>query len=206
MAAIAPIRRLTGRAVVIPGDDIDTDRIIPARFLRCVTFDDLAEGLFFDVRFDPDGTPTGHPLDRPAHAGASVIVSGRNFGCGSSREHAPQSIARAGFQAVVAGSFAEIFFANATTLGLVCLALDDASLAAVQAAVQADPSAELVIDVADASLSIGGTTYPGRLPDTARSALLAGRYDPLAELLAADDAIGAVAARLPYVQPSGGAA
>ncbi len=206
MAAIAPIRRLTGRAVVIPGDDIDTDRIIPARFLRCVTFDDLAEGLFFDVRFDPDGTSTGHPLDRPAHAGASVIVSGRNFGCGSSREHAPQSIARAGFQAVVAGSFAEIFFANATTLGLVCLALDDASLAAVQAAVQADPSAELVIDVADASLSIGGTTYPGRLPDTARSALLAGRYDPLAELLAADDAIGAVAARLPYVQPSGGAA
>ena len=204
MAAIAPIRRLTGRAVVIPGDDIDTDRIIPARFLRCVTFDDLAEGLFFDVRFDQDGAPTGHPLDRPEHAGASVMVSGRNFGCGSSREHAPQSIARAGFQAVVAGSFAEIFFANATTLGLVCLALDDASLAAVQAAVQADPREELVIDVADASLTIGGTTYPGTLPEAARSALLAGRYDPLAELLDADDEIRAVAARLPYLQPSGG--
>ena len=204
MAAIVPIHTVTGRGVLIPGDDIDTDRIIPARYLRCVTFDDLAEGLFFDVRFDQDGTPTGHPLDRPEHAGASVMVSGRNFGCGSSREHAPQSIARAGFQAIVAGSFAEIFFANATTLGLVCLALDDASLDAVQTAVRDDPSAELLIDVADASLTIAGRTYRGTLPETARSALLAGRYDPLAELLDADDEIRAVAARLPYLQPSGG--
>lgn len=202
MAGLAPIRQVVGRGVVIHGDDIDTDRIIPARYLRCVTFDDLAEGLFADVRVDQDGRPTGHPLDAPERAGASVMLSGRNFGCGSSREHAPQSIARAGFRAVIAGSFAEIFFGNATTLGLVCLALDDADLAAVQAAVDADPAAELTIDVADASVRIAGRTHRGRLDDAAQRALLSGRYDPLAELLAGEDAIARVAATLPYVGPA----
>ena len=205
MAGLAPIRQVVGRGVVIHGDDIDTDRIIPARYLRCVTFDDLAEGLFADVRVDEDGRPTGHPLDAPERAGATVMLSGRNFGCGSSREHAPQSIARAGFRAVIAGSFAEIFFGNATTLGLVCLALDEADLAAVQAAVDTDPAAELSIDVAEASVRVAGRTYQGRLPDTASSALLAGRYDPLAELLAADDAIARVASALPYVGGAGAA-
>lgn len=204
MAALAPIRSVVGRAVAIPGDDIDTDRIIPARFLRCVTFDDLAEGLFRDERVDDDGRAVGHPLDRPEHADASVMVSGRNFGCGSSREHAPQSIARAGFRAVIAGSFAEIFFGNATTLGLVCVALDDDALAALTAALKATPGAELTIDVERASVRLGDTTFQGRIPDTARHALLAGRYDPLAELLAGDDAIAAVAASLPYVQVVGG--
>ena len=205
MAGLAPIRQVVGRGVVIHGDDIDTDRIIPARYLRCVTFDDLAEGLFADVRIDEDGRPTGHPLDAPERTGATVMLSGRNFACGSSREHAPQSIARAGFRAVIAGSFAEIFFGNATTLGLVCLALDEADLAAVQAAVDTDPAAELSIDVADASVRVAGRTYQGRLPATASSALLAGRYDPLAELLAADDAIARVASSLPYVDGAGGA-
>lgn len=206
MAALAPIRSVTGRAVVISGDDIDTDRIIPARFLRCVTFDDLAEGLFFDERFDDDGRSVGHVLDRPEHAGATVMISGRNFGCGSSREHAPQSIARAGYRAVIAGSFAEIFFGNATTLGLVCVALDDADLAALSAAARAKPAAELSIDVASANVQLGDETFQGRIPDTARSALLAGRYDPLADLLAADDAIAGVAASLPYVRASTGGA
>ena len=203
MAALAPIDAVRGRAVVVAGDDIDTDRIIPARFLRCVTFDDLAEGLFFDERFDQDGRPTGHPLDAPEHAGANILVSGRNFGCGSSREHAPQSIARAGFRAVVAGSFAEIFFGNATTLGLVCLALDEAALARVSAVVRADPGLELEIDVADASLRVGGSRYAGRLPDATRSALLSGRFDPLADLLAGADAVADLAAGLPYVRAEG---
>ncbi len=205
MAAIAPVRTVVGRGVVVHGDDIDTDRIIPARFLRCVTFDDLAEGLFVDVRFDEDGRPTGHPLDAPERAGATVMVSGRNFGCGSSREHAPQALARAGFRAVIAGSFAEIFFGNAPTLGMVCLALGDADLAAVQAAVDADAAAELVIDVDEASVRVAGHTYRGHLPDTARSALVKGSYDPLAELLGADAAIGAVADALPYVRAGGAA-
>jgi 3-isopropylmalate/(R)-2-methylmalate dehydratase small subunit len=205
MAVLAPVRSVTGRGVVIAGDDIDTDRIIPARFLRCVTFDDLAEGLFRDERVDDDGRQVGHPLDRPEHAGATVMISGRNFCCGSSREHAPQSIARAGFRAVIAGSFAEIFFGNATTLGLVCLALDDDALAALAAAVRASPEAELEIDVERASVRVGDASFQGRIPDTARSALLAGRYDPLADLLAGDEAIAAVAASLPYVRGGGGA-
>lgn len=197
--ALEPILHVRGRGVVVPGDDIDTDRIIPARFLRAITFDGLGEVLFQDERWGQDGRALGHPLDRPERRGATVLLSGRNFGCGSSREHAPQSIVRAGFRAVIAGSFAEIFFQNATTLGMVCLALGDDDLAAVQAAVEADPTAELALDVATASVTVAGRRHAGTLPATARDALTSGRYDPLAELLAHDAAVAAVAARLPYV-------
>jgi 3-isopropylmalate/(R)-2-methylmalate dehydratase small subunit len=197
--ALEPILQVAGRGVVVPGDDIDTDRIIPARYLRAITFDGLGEFLFQDVRQDEDGRPLGHPLDRPERQGATVLLSGRNFGCGSSREHAPQSIVRAGFRAVIAGSFAEIFFQNATTLGMVCLALGDDDLAAVSAAVEADPAAELTIDVAAASVTVAGRDYLGTLPATARDALTRGRFDPLAELLEHDAAVAATAARLPYV-------
>jgi 3-isopropylmalate/(R)-2-methylmalate dehydratase small subunit len=197
MAPLAPITLIAGRGVVVRGDDIDTDRIIPARYLRCVTFDDLGEALFWDVRHDDDGRRVGHPLDDPRSAGATIMLSGRNFGCGSSREHAPQSIRRAGFQAVVAESFAEIFFGKATTIGLVCLAPDRAALESVARAVEADPSLELELDVAAATLRAGDTRHAGRIPESARGALVEGRFDPLAELLAGDEAIAGVAARLP---------
>ena len=197
--ALEPVLQVRGRGVVVPGDDIDTDRIIPARYLKAITFDGLGEFLFQDVRFAEDGRSLGHPLDHPDRRGASVLLSGRNFGCGSSREHAPQSIARAGFRAVIAGSFAEIFFQNATTLGVVCLALDPDDLAAVSAAVEADPEAELTIDVVAATVTVAGRTHAGALPATARDALARGRYDPLAELLEHDAAIAATAERLPYV-------
>ena len=197
--AIAPIQTVRGRGVVVPGDDIDTDRIIPARYLRCVTFDDLGQWLFWDVRHDEDGAPTGHPLDEARHAGASVLISGRNFGCGSSREHAPQSIRRAGFHAVVAESFGEIFFGNATTLGLVCLTLGGDDLAAVARSVGADPAQSLLIDVDAATVRLGERVYQGSIAASARRALSEGRYDPLAELLSADDAVRAVAERLPSV-------
>ncbi|MFO8150168.1 MAG: 3-isopropylmalate dehydratase small subunit [Trueperaceae bacterium] len=197
--ALEPILHVRGRGVVVPGDDVDTDRIIPARYLRAITFDGLGEFLFQDVRFTEDGRPLGHPLDRPERQGATVLLSGRNFGCGSSREHAPQSIVRAGFRAVIAGSFAEIFFQNATTLGMTCLALGDDDLAAVAALVEADPAAELTIDVAAATVTVGGRSYAGSLPATARDALIRGRYDPLVELLEHDAAIAATAERLPYV-------
>ncbi len=201
--ALEPILTVRGRGVVVPGDDIDTDRVIPARYLRAITFDGLGEFLFQDVRWAEDGRSLGHPLDRPERQGATILLSGRNFGCGSSREHAPQSIVRAGFRAVIAGSFAEIFFQNATTLGLVCLALGDGDLADVGAAVEADPAAELAIDVVASSVAVAGRRYAGTLPATARDALTRGRFDPLAELLENDAAIAATAGRLPYV--SGGA-
>lgn len=197
--ALERILRVRGRGVVVAGDDIDTDRIVPARFLRAITFDGLGEVLFEDVRRGEDGRSLGHPLDDPERRGATVMLSGRNFGCGSSREHAPQAIRRAGFEAVIAGSFAEIFFQNATTLGLVCVALDDDALRAATAAVTGDASAELEVDVGAATVTVAGRTYPGHLPATARDALTRGRYDPLAELLANGDAIDATAARLPYV-------
>ncbi|HEY3592534.1 MAG TPA: 3-isopropylmalate dehydratase small subunit, partial [Polyangiaceae bacterium] len=114
--ALAKIQQVTGRAVPVPGEDLDTDRIIPARFLRCVTFDGLGEHLFRDERFRQDGTMTDHPLNDPRYQGATILVAGRNFGCGSSREHAPQSIAKYGIRAMIAESFAEIFFGNSTAL------------------------------------------------------------------------------------------
>ena len=113
--ALAKITEVTGRGIHVPGDDIDTDRIIPARFMKCVTFDGLGEYLFHDVRFDEDGNPKIHSLNDPVYENASIIISGSNFGCGSSREHAPQSIYRAGFRAVIAGNFAEIFFNNSSS-------------------------------------------------------------------------------------------
>ena len=106
------ISQVRGQAVNVPGDDIDTDRIIPARFMKCVTFDGLGEYLFHDVRYDSKGQPRDHSLNDPRFANASIMLSGTNFGCGSSREHAPQSLYRAGFRAIIAGNFAEIFFGN----------------------------------------------------------------------------------------------
>ncbi|MDC0291584.1 3-isopropylmalate dehydratase small subunit, partial [Akkermansiaceae bacterium] len=120
--AIAPITQVSGTAVPIPGADIDTDRIIPARFMKCVTFDGLGEYAFYDVRFDPEsGEKTDHPLNDERFDGASILVAGINFGCGSSREHAPQSLTKYGFSAIIAESFAEIFYGNSTTLGLPCV-------------------------------------------------------------------------------------
>ena len=119
------ISQVSGQAVYVPGDDIDTDRIIPARFMKCVTFDGLGEYLFYDMKFKEDGSKKEHPLNDPRFINASIMLSGSNFGCGSSREHAPQSLYRAGFRAVIAGNFAEIFFGNSINLGMPCISLSD---------------------------------------------------------------------------------
>lgn len=116
--ALNPVNTITGTAVPVPGADMDTDRIIPARFLKCITFDELAGTMFWDERFNADGSSKGHPIDDPRFKGASIILGGENFGCGSSREHAPQAIKRSGIKAVVAETFAEIFFGNSTGIGL----------------------------------------------------------------------------------------
>jgi 3-isopropylmalate/(R)-2-methylmalate dehydratase small subunit len=183
--SLRSIRSVQGRAVVVSGDDIDTDRIIPARYLRCVTFDGLGEALFYDERFTEAGDPKRHPLNEVRAEGATILVSGSNFGCGSSREHAPQSIARAGFEAVVAESFAEIFFGNSTTLGLVCAAVSAADLARL-----------LTLDVAAKELRAGEEVLPVRIPESAHEALIDGFWDPLGELLEGADAVRAAAARL----------
>jgi len=183
VSAFQPVVRVSGTAVAVPGDDIDTDRIVPARFLKAVTFDGLGDALFYDERHAPDGGKKGHPLDDPARAGATVMVTGANFGCGSSREHAPQAIRRAGFRAVVGGSFAEIFFGNATGIGLACVRLEEGDLADLTRRVQEDPTLVVTVDLEAMRVEAGGRGYAASMPESARTALVTGTYDPLAELL-----------------------
>lgn len=197
--SIASISHVHGTAVPVPGADIDTDRIIPARFLKCVTFDDLAEGMFYDVRFDRDGNSLGHPVDDPRFAGASIMLVGPNFGCGSSREHAPQSIYRCGFRAIIGVSFAEIFFGNSTGIGMPCVCATETDLKALSAAVTADPELGINLDLETMTVSYGEKTISVTMPESAREALLSARWDPIQELLDNSSGIEACAEALPYV-------
>jgi 3-isopropylmalate/(R)-2-methylmalate dehydratase small subunit len=198
--AIEPISQVFGTAIPIPGADIDTDRIIPARFMKCVTFDGLGEFAFYDVRFDPQsGERTNHPLNDEKFTNASILLAGINFGCGSSREHAPQSLAKYGFKAIVAESFAEIFFGNSTTLGLPCVIAQKDQLDQLKAAVDADPLTEVSIDLNTMTVRGGDLSIPISMPESARQALLTGKYDPIAELLENNQKIEATAASLAYI-------
>ena len=198
---LEPVTQVSGRAVFVPGADIDTDRIIPARFMKCVTFDGLGEFAFYDVRFDSEtGEKTKHPLNDPRFAGASILVAGVNFGCGSSREHAPQSLRKFGFNGIIAESFAEIFFGNSTTLAMPCVIAAAADLAALREAIEADPTTLVTIDVENLRVTTsGGLDFPVSMPESARDALVSGRWDPIQELLDNEAAIEAKAAELHYV-------
>ena len=196
--ALETISEVKGTGVCVPGADIDTDRIIPARFMKCVTFDGLGEYLFYDVRHDADGNLKDHPLNDRKFAGASILISGINFGCGSSREHAPQAIYRAGFRAVIAQSFAEIFFGNCSTLGIPCVAATAEDIEAISRAIEEDPSLELTVDVEKCRVFYGENQFLVHIPDSAREALLSARWDPIGELLEGNDAIEAKAAGLSY--------
>ena len=195
-----PIKKVTGKAVFVPGDDIDTDRIIPARFMKCITFDGLGEYLFHDVRKTEGGENKNHNLNDPRFAEASILVSGSNFGCGSSREHAPQSILRAGYNAVIAGSFAEIFFGNSTNLGVVCVTASDADRKIIVSAIEKQPELEITIDVEDNKIWYGDQFVPCEIKPGARDSLLSGNYDPLDELLAGADEVAKTVCALPYMQ------
>jgi 3-isopropylmalate/(R)-2-methylmalate dehydratase small subunit len=198
--SLAKITQVAGTAVYVPGDDIDTDRIIPARFMKCVTFDGLGEYAFIDVRIDPTtGQKTDHPLNDPRFAGASILLSGSNFGCGSSREHAPQALYRYGFRAILAESFAEIFFGNSTTLGIPCMVMSQADIQAVAALVEANPQAEVIVDVTEGKVTIADMDFKATLPPHAQEALVAGKWDAIADLLEAVPAVKDTAAKLPYM-------
>lgn len=197
--ALAKITAVSGRAVTVPGNDIDTDRIIPARFMKCVTFDGLGEFLFYDVRKNADGTDRAHPLNDPRFKDATILLSGANFGCGSSREHAPQAIQKYGFKAVIAENFAEIFFGNSVTLGMPCACAKREDIAKISAAVEKDPSTEVVIDVTKQEIRFAGQTVPATFRETARDALVNGRWDAIGELLDGIPAVKKTAAGLPYL-------
>lgn len=198
---LEPVTQVSGRGVFIPGADIDTDRIIPARFMKCVTFDGLGEFAFYDVRFNSEtGEKTNHPLNDPRFQGASILIAGVNFGCGSSREHAPQSLKKYGFNGVIAESFAEIFFGNSTTLAMPCVIASAADIDALRQAVEADPSITITIDVDGLRVrTSGGLDFPVTMPDSARDALVSGRWDPIQELLDNESAIDSKARELHYI-------
>ncbi|MBC8128218.1 MAG: 3-isopropylmalate dehydratase small subunit [Gloeobacteraceae cyanobacterium ES-bin-144] len=199
--ALDPVTQVSGRAIFIPGADIDTDRIIPARFMKCVTFDGLGEFAFYDVRFNSDtGEKTDHPLNDPRFAAASILVAGVNFGCGSSREHAPQSLKKYGFNGVIAESFAEIFFGNSTTLAMPCVIASAGDVVKLRDAIESDPTISVTIDVENLSVrTSNGLEFAVTMPDSAREALVSGRWDPIQELLDNEAAIDARARELHYV-------
>jgi 3-isopropylmalate/(R)-2-methylmalate dehydratase small subunit len=189
-------RELAGRGIPVPGNDIDTDRIIPARFLKAVTFEGMGEHAFEDARKqNPE-----HPFNSPAYQGASVLVVGQNFGCGSSREHAPQALMRWGIRAIVGGSFGEIFFGNCVMLGIPCLVASQADLEWLQKAISLNPQIPVAVDVEKQEVHFSDRVIKATVPDGPRNQLVAGTWDSTAVLLEAGAAIEATAAKLPYVK------
>lgn len=192
------ILNVKGKAVFVPGNDIDTDRIIPARFMVCVTFEGLGKYAFYDERKNADGSDKKHPLTDPRKQNAKILLSGANFGCGSSREHAPQSLWHYGFRAVVAESFAEIFFGNSTTLGIPCVCATSEDIAKIATEIEENPDAEVDVNVADLTVSCGNVCIKCSMPENARNALVSGTWDPISELIEAEDKTAETANKLPY--------
>ena len=190
--------QVLGQAVYVPGDDIDTDRIIPARFMKCVTFDGLGEYLFYDMKFQEDGAKKEHPLNDPRFTNASIMLSGSNFGCGSSREHAPQSLYRAGFRAVIAGNFAEIFFGNSINLGIPCVSVSDDNRLKLASVITESPEVQVIVDLVNIQIRAGDQIIECELRAGARESLLNGTWDPIDELLEANAGIESIHNSLAY--------
>ncbi len=200
MTEAESVRKLiAGRGIVVPGDDIDTDRIIPARYLRLITFEELGKYAFFDERFDDNGKPKKHPLNDSRFTGGSILLVNRNFGCGSSREHAPQSLMRMGIRAFVGESFAEIFSGNCTALGLPAARVSHEDAVRLQALVDADPSLDISVNLESLTVTAGSHTVPFTMPDSDRKSLASGTWDTTAMLLSNRETIRAAAARIPYL-------
>jgi 3-isopropylmalate/(R)-2-methylmalate dehydratase small subunit len=192
---MAPITAVAGRGLPLRGADLDTDRIMPARFLRAVTFEGLENHLFEDDRAaDP-----AHPFSDPRYAGAAVLVVNSNFGCGSSREHAPQGLARSGIKAIVGESFSEIFLGNSSVLGMPCLTADAAEIDALQSLLEREPQTRVEVRIDTGVVTAGPLTLQARMPAGMRDAFLTDQWNPTAMLLDTYADLRAVAARLPYV-------
>jgi 3-isopropylmalate/(R)-2-methylmalate dehydratase small subunit len=187
-------QQIAGRGIPVTGNDIDTDRIIPARFLKEVTFESMGEHAFEDAKKqNPE-----HPFNQPVYKGASVLVVGQNFGCGSSREHAPQALMRWGIRAIVGGTFGEIFFGNCVMLGIPCLVVTQADLEWLQKAIERSPKDTVSVDVEKQEVRFGDRVIKATVPDGPRNQLVNGTWDSTAVLLEAGDAIEATAKKLPY--------
>ena len=197
---MSQIKTVSGRVVPVRGNDIDTDRIIPARFLRCVTFEGLGEHAFEDDRAQDKAKGKLHPFDDARFQGAKVLVGNSNFGCGSSREHAPQAIYRWGVRAIVAVSYSEIFYGNTVAMGLPCVHVSVADAETLQSLVEADPSLEVVVDLESQQVRAAGKTFQAVVPAGPRQQFLTGSWDATSELIAGKVAVDDVVARLPYLR------
>ena len=198
--SLEKIREVNGRSVYVPGNDIDTDRIIPARFMKCVTFDGLGEYLFYDVRKDSNGNDRDHPLNESRFSGSSILISNANFGCGSSREHAPQALYRYGFRAVIAESFAEIFFGYCCALGMPCVVATQENIKSLAERINDVPETQVTVDVMNSEVCAGDLKFSVEIPEGAREALTNGRWDPIAELQEAEDSIDNLVTELGYLR------
>jgi 3-isopropylmalate/(R)-2-methylmalate dehydratase small subunit len=197
-SALSPssITHISGRCIPMRGNDLDTDRIMPARFLVSVSFDGLERHVFEDDRkADP-----GHAFNNPRYTGASILVVNANFGCGSSREHAPQGLFRYGIRAIVGESYSEIFQGNAAVIGLPCFVADHDAISRLQDLVEKDPATTISADVQSGAVTAGSLKIGASLPPALRDAFLSGQWNPTAMLLDRFDEVRAVAARLPYVR------
>ena len=199
--SVERVTQISGTALPLPGDNIDTDRIIPARYLRSISFEGLEEHLFADDRAQVEARAQGtHPVSDPRYQGAAILLVNANFGCGSSREHAPQAIRRRGICAVVGESFSEIFFGNSVALGMPCVTAAHEAIDGLMKAVTADPTVVVTIDLADMRLSAGDRTCAIALPPAARDGFLDGSWDATGLLLDRYQDVEAVVARLPYIK------
>lgn len=193
---MSKVVQVTGKGIPVRGNDIDTDRIIPARFLKAITFDGLGKDVFIDDRQALDGR---HPFDQPQYQQATVLVVNRNFGCGSSREHAPQAIARWGIRAIVGESFAEIFFGNCVAIGIPCVTASSEVVKSLQATIEQHPDHDLSLNLADLSIQIDQQSFEVSMPPGMRQMFLEGTWDACGQLVASSDQIRATAANLPYL-------
>ena len=190
------ISTISGTAIPLTGNDIDTDRIIPARFLRCVTFDGLGANVFEDDRIQLKGT---HPFDLPQFQGANVLVVNSNFGCGSSREHAPQALAKWGIQVVIGESFSEIFFGNCVAMGIPCLNADAATITALQEIIRDNPQTPITVDLEALRVRCGKFNSLVSIGEGSRQQLVNGTWDACGQLVANLSETKVIAAKLPYV-------
>jgi 3-isopropylmalate/(R)-2-methylmalate dehydratase small subunit len=192
--SLSRIERVAGRALPLRGHDIDTDRIIPARYLKSVSFEGLEQHVFADDRSDPS-----HAFNQPQYQGATVLLVNRNFGCGSSREHAPQALQRWGIGAVVGEGYSEIFFGNSVQLGLPCLTVSRDEVERLMAAAEADPALTFEVDVVGLAVRAGDIRVTATMPGSAHEALVTGLWDGTGMLLADFDQVTSLADTLPYV-------
>ena len=196
--SVTKIEKLQGRAISIRGNDIDTDRIIPARFLKSLTFTELGAYPFYDERHDENGNPKDHPFNRESSKGANLLFVNANFGCGSSREHAPQSLRRWGIEALIGISFGEIFAGNCEMLGIPAIEASPEDVASLQELADAKPQTEWVVDLAKMKVSGSGQTFSLSLKEQRRKSLTAGHWDTTGQLVANLDKVRELHARLPY--------